>query len=286
MSQSSLYKRAIDALTARLADMSDTPLEQGRTVRLEDNLVPGLSTAQIDQIRHQLGSGDGDELKAGADNVPPRAHAAHSSAALAANAFGRWFGSEQQLSLCGLNGFDEIALEAKQPIFTSGTPPNLDCLARGGKGIVGIESKLTEFLRDPEQPSWSGAYSRESCLALLDGGWRETLDEAIDGRFQTERLRVDQLLKHVLGLAKQNPHTNLHLVYVYWEPTNADDFDEFVDHREEIAEFAGRVQGASPNFHALSYHHLLRDWQSQANPPPWLAEHVSHMLDRYGIPIA
>ena len=46
---------------------------------------------------------------------PPKFHAAHSSAALAVNAFAPWTKEPQSLALAGLRGFEEIRFEDLKP---------------------------------------------------------------------------------------------------------------------------------------------------------------------------
>lgn len=79
----------------------------GRTAHFEDNLVPTLTVEQVIELREQLSGGDGQELTSAADGTRPDAHAAHSSSALAFNAFGAWLGREAALLLDGVGGFDQ-----------------------------------------------------------------------------------------------------------------------------------------------------------------------------------
>ncbi len=119
----------------------------GRACTFEDNLVRTLSGPQVATLRAQLEAGDGGELSGSKVGGRPDAHAAHSSSALAFNAFGAWLGFETQLVVDGVSGFsDPLRVEARQPIFRGGRAPNLDCLLTGPAAVVGIESKLTEPL--------------------------------------------------------------------------------------------------------------------------------------------
>src|SRR5436309_13430235 len=79
----------------------------GRTAAFEDNLLPTLSSSQVAALRAELTSGDGCELSYAEDGARPDAHAAHSSSALAFNAFGAWLGFEQQLEIGGISGFTD-----------------------------------------------------------------------------------------------------------------------------------------------------------------------------------
>jgi hypothetical protein len=265
----------------RAALVDDT----GRSERFEDNLVASLSAEQVAALRKQLIAGDGRELEHGADGSRPDGHAAHSSAALAFNAFGAWLTRESELVIDGVGGFsDPLRIEAKQRIFRGGRAPNLDCLASGAEVVVGVESKLTEPLARHGTKTWSEAYGRDSCRALLTDGWLEVLDAARAGSYRTRYLDVDQLLKHALGLCKQNPGRELHLVYVFWEPANAADFDELRAHRDEVQALLDRVGDALPRLHALTYSELWRQWD--ALDLPWLREHLTALRRRYDLSVA
>jgi hypothetical protein len=278
--------RLIERLESMLPPARDGSVDaSGRTELFEDNLVASLEPAQIAELKRQLAKGDGGELEPGPHGQRPDAHAAHSSEALAFNAFGRWLGYERQLTIDGIGGFDErIRVEAKQPIFKGGRAPNLDCLASGPKVVVGVESKLTEPLAPHTHRKWSLAYERESCQSLLSAGWVQALKEAIAGTYAPRYLDTDQLLKHALGLSKQHPDVERHLVYVYWEPTDGDQFDVAQEHRAELAAFQERVGDASPHFHAVTHAQLWDEWAALRDIP-WLPDHLRQLRDRYAIGI-
>ena len=271
--------RTLDPERAALVDAS------GRTFAFEDNLLPTLSDAQIDTLRLQLAAGDGGELTGSGDGTRPDAHAAHSSSALAFNAFGAWLGFEPKLMIDGVTGFtDKLRVEARQRIFRGGRAPNLDCLLTGPKVVVGIESKLTEHLAPHRPTPWSEAYGRATCQALLKDGWREVLDAARLGTYCPTYLDAGQLIKHALGLSNQHPDRELHLVYVYWEPDDGDRFDEVLAHREETKELRERVGDASPRLHAMSYAQLWAQWATLSEVT-WLAGHLAALRYRYALPV-
>ncbi|MEJ7783468.1 MAG: hypothetical protein WKF96_01610 [Solirubrobacteraceae bacterium] len=281
-----LKPRARRALIARLTERLDPERAalmdgSGRTATFEDNLVASLSAEQVATLRAQLSTGDGNELTPGKDGQRPDAHAAHSSAALACNAFGAWIGREEQLVIDGIDRFTEqLRVEAKQPIFRGGRPPNLDCLLVGPDVAVGVESKLTEPLARHSPATWSEAYGRDSCRALLSDGWLKALDDARAGTYAPTYLDIDQLLKHALGLRKQHPQDDVHLVYVYWEPTDGSELLEVRAHRKEVQELLGRVGEASPRLHALTYRQLWDEWQGLPGLP-WLTAHLDELRGRY-----
>ncbi|OAI38504.1 hypothetical protein AYO39_01045 [Actinobacteria bacterium SCGC AG-212-D09] len=285
--QAQAYVALRDGLVGTLAAGRAILIDDtGRTASFKDNLVPTLSRSQVAILRTQLMSGDGGELACKGAGVRPDAHAAHSSSALVFNAFGAWLGHEQQLTVDGVGGFtDPLRVEARQRIFRGGRAPNLDCLLVGPDVVAGVESKLTEPLSRHQSRPWRDAYGRESCRALLDAGWRETLDSALAGGYATAYLDVDQLLKYALGLSKQHPHRARHLIYVYWEPTDADEIEEVRLHRAEVAELLDRVGDASPRLHALTYDELWTEWDG-LDGEPWLLGHLAALRKRYVVPLA
>ena len=118
---SSSQRRAWTALSERLRESLppeavDHFVDGWNTRRFSDNLLPGLSQAQIATLRDQLARGAGAELRP-TRKAKRRAHAPYSSAALAVNAFGRWLGSEEDLRIAGLGGFSEtLEIESRQRI--------------------------------------------------------------------------------------------------------------------------------------------------------------------------
>jgi hypothetical protein len=64
--------------------------------------------------------------------------------------------------------------------------------------------------------------------------------------------RVEQLIKHALALTSRFHGRELHLVYVWWEPTNADEIEQVHAHRAEVSELSRRLDGSAPHLHALT----------------------------------
>jgi hypothetical protein len=75
------------------------------------------------------------------------------------------------------------------------------------------------------------------------------------------------------------------LLYLFWEPLDADQFDEFRRHRAELAGVADAVAGARVRFQATSFETLWRDW-SERRAPHWLGGHVGRLRSRYSVSIA
>lgn len=268
-------QRAANALAHRLRGLLPADraarMKGHHVERFEDNLAPTLTAEQVTALRAQLDRGDGKELEPGPNGEPPDAHAAHSSAVLAFNAFGRWYGEESALNIAGIGGFDTpLAVEKRQPIQRGGRHPNLDVLLVGRSVALGIESKLAEPLGTHSRRCWQESYSRPENLALLEGGWRRILDAAIAGDYHCKRLEVDQLLRHALGLRKQHPTRESHLVYCYWEPCNGAELPEISEHRQEVARLLKDVGAASHGFKRSRTRPFSTSGAEGRNPTGWL----------------
>jgi hypothetical protein len=277
---SSVTARAKAALAAALRrERGDRIADDlGYARRLEDNLVSTLTPATIQRVRAEFGGGAGDEL----GGARPKLHAAYSSAALAANAFGAWRNSEAdigQLSLAGVRGFQSMRFEERCATGLPGIPPHLDVLATG-RHVVGIESKCTEHLSDKAaafRPSYERAFFEAA------PSWGQRYRDALDpGAYRL--LDVAQLLKHYLGLRRRFAGTPTTLLYVYWEPSSPEVAPEFARHRDEIERFADGLEDPGVTFAAQSYAELWSDWERQPTPP-WLRDHVAELRRRYVVEI-
>lgn len=286
---SSAHQRAWAALSDRLRE--DLPAAVARafvggthTRRFEDNLLPGLSQRQIAIVREQLSGGAGKELTPTASGKR-RAHAPYSSAALAANAFGRWLGSESHLRLAGLSGFaQQLSLEHKLQIAHRGGVANLDCVLQGPGLIVGVESKLTETLEDHDPVPWKDAYRSADMCSLHEGGWARAFDASLAGDWTPRHLGLEQLIKHALALNSHKADRAAHLVYLYWEPINVADIPELTAHRDELDRLVELLGGATPQLHPLSYRELMAQWASLPGPA-WVHDHIAELRRRYELSI-
>jgi len=74
------------------------------------------------------------------------------------------------------------------------------------------------------------------------------------------------------------------LLYLYWEPRNADDFPDFSRHRAEVERFSRTVEGANPVFASMTYRDLWVHWAA-APLPAWLPDHLAAVRGRYDIAI-
>lgn len=234
-----------------------------------DNLLPSVS---IDDFEADLRSGDGNELET-------KFRAAHSSSALAVNTFAPFRTRRSDLQILETGAFQSLQFERKCPTgLRGGRSPNLDVLLLGHAGVIGIESKLTEYLsrhRANFRPAYLEQIRDERCE---QGYFREML-RLLEQPDHYVWLDAAQLIKHAFGLARTFRGQPVQLLYLYWEPVNPEAYPVFGEHRREIDEFAQRVAGSTPEFHAMSYPTL---WAAMANAAPkWLTAHLDNLSSRY-----
>jgi hypothetical protein len=246
--------------------------DHGYVVEVELNLVPGILRGDIADA---FATATGSELDG-------KLRAPWSSSALAVNSFGRWQRDLDRFALGGISGFDGTpAFEAKCPNGVSSVPPHLDVLLTRGDDVVAVESKCTEYLAR-KTPQVSQAY-----LVL-----RRRFDERATSRWfgalsavpEFELLDAYQLIKHYLGLRLTYPGRPLTLVYLHWEPRDAEAHPILGQHREEIRRFADLVGGdASCRFVARSYAEHWDALEALSDRPAWLPEHLGALRARYDV---
>jgi hypothetical protein len=250
-----------------------------------DNLVDCLTLGQARTALDQLGTGDGTELAARPD-APPKVQAAHSSAALVINTFAGWLGYPRWLPIAGRSGFERIDFEVQFPTGLTGKPPNVDVVLSGPLGALAIESKCTEHL-SPHAADFPDSYD-DLVAEIAERSWRD-LFAVLKSAPETYRwVNVGQLVRHYLGLRRallDGRLSSAALMYVYWEPADADDHVAIREHREEVAGLAGRVSDASVPFVAQPYSELWSDW-SAPGAPAWVVAHVAALRSRYDVPIS
>ncbi|CAB4948807.1 unannotated protein [freshwater metagenome] len=298
----------MDALIARHRELLKgdraSTLEDGLVDDFRDNLLPHLTDEDERWIREAFEQGDGHEL-APRPGRPPRAHASYSSATLAANTFAPFRERADALTFTGLGGFEGVRLEAKHhPLperleqggvlkeVANRREANLDAELTGPGVLVGVESKLTEHLRAEEPEALSGHYRRTATLAPLPEQWRAAIRRRMGGSSTAAFLDAAQLLKHGLALSRAAADgafgpwpVDVHLVYVYWRPSNAEDFEELEAHRAEVDAFAEEVAGEGLTFHAITHQQLWDAWRGDDRSPAWLVHHANAVEQRYGVEI-
>jgi len=264
--------RAKLALWRRFRDVTGCEHDGRGYVRCSRmNLLPTITPEVAEQIEGDYREGSGKEWDS-------KICAIHSSAALAANAFGRWKDQPESLEVAGLRGFRSLTFEKKLATGLRGTPPNLDVLLEGREDVVGVESKLLETLT-PKKPEFSATYTLGK-LPQCEPQWWDLLELAKE--WTRKHFDVAQMIKHYLGLRREfRDGRNVHLLYLFWRPQNATEFEEYRQHRQEIAEVMHLVAGSKVRLAAMCYSSLWDSWSERAA----LSEHAQHLKRRYCVEI-
>lgn len=247
--------------TAKIDDKGYVPLWQ-------DNLLAGINQSLVEA---DLQQGSGNELHG-------KFRALHSSSALAVNTFGPFRESPAALALQGRSGFTRIAFEKKLPTGLGGNPPNLDIWLEAEREVIAVESKFLEYL-SPKKASFSDSYAR-AALPQADDAWWNVLVESkcADACY----LDIAQLVKHALGILNHNRsevNRAATLLYLFWEPVDAAEYEAFAAHRQQLRLLKSQVADSTIGFDYLSYPELWGQWDSLPN----LQGHAAKLRQRYGL---
>jgi hypothetical protein len=245
------------------------------TNELDANLFQAWSPA----TRREFEAGDGAELGSGA--TPGKMQSLRSSSALAVNFFDYWrYRSISALAAAlGLAGtFSELAFEYKVPTGLRGKSPNLDVLLCPVTGApVGVESKFCEpFDLTRDRPPLEIAYFPASRPLWAAHGLTSTqsLAESVGQSARFTFLDVNQLLKHILGLAHTFGERGApRLLYLWYDDGSADSRQ----HAQETADFSAAVSGECEFLH-LSYQEAFNRVRSL---PAAGREYVHYLAERY-----
>lgn len=235
---------------------------------LKDNLVAGV---RIKDFEKDLTGGAGQELIS-------KILAIHSSSALVVNCFSRFKAMPEAFQLGNLKRADTLAFEHQLSTGLGGTRPHLDVWVETPSGTLAIESKFLEYLT-PKTPKFSASYEKLEAVTGDKQLWK-LYRKTLNGK--PAFLDCAQLIKHCFGiLAQKRKGVEATLVYLYWEPRNAEDFEEFRNHRAEITDFSKGLAGSSIPFVAMTYSELWEQWSTK----PELKNHVAALRKRYEVSI-
>jgi hypothetical protein len=267
--QASLVQRTGSALAEALRHDSarEPPLGGARTHRASDLLIDGLADQQLPN------SIDRTRLKS-----------PHSAAALAINSFLPWRPATDQLPLAGWVGFDAVQFEVRCPTGLRGTPPHLDLLALREGVAVAVTVRCTEYL-SRRKAAVAPSYDRLLATTPALEPWSRLLERLRASPTEYRHVDLGGLIKYALALGRTFPDRQTTLLYLFWEPLDASQFDEFRRHRTELATLHDAVRDARVRFQAKSFEALWGEW-TERRSPPWLAGHVARLRARYSVSIA
>jgi hypothetical protein len=262
--------------------------EAGYTEQLNDNLFLPMTPEVIEEFPRGREGHLGDSI-----------YAAHSSAALVVNVFYYWRLYRRLkpiMTSLGLNVVNcevhRIRFEAPCPITWTvqpnqrRNPPQLDVIIEyedsadhGVTKAIAIESKFREpygshdeefaecYLASENAPLWSGIEPLQDLAMRIQRGERIS-----------RRLKVDQLIKHILGLKSIYPgHRHFELLYL-WYPAPG---SEAVQHEEEIKLFEQSTKACDfpIKFRAIMYPDLIQQLATRYGDTD--GAYVDYLLERY-----
>lgn len=268
-SQASLTQRTGMALTQALRQgrPGEPVAADGRIRRISDLLIEGVRPEQLPAAIHRT-----------------RLRSPDSAAALAINSFLPWQGATDRLPLAGWIGFDAIQFEVRCPTGLRGTPPHLDLLALRVEAAVAVTVRCVEYL---SRRKTAVAPSYDRLLAATPGlsAWQRQLDRLREDPRRYRHVDLGALIKFAVALGRTFPERLTVLLYLFWEPLDADRFEEFVRHRQELTELQDAVSDGRVTFSAQSFQSMWRDW-AERSTPDWLVDHVDRLRARYCVSIA
>jgi len=279
-------RRAAEAaLRDRLEALTGEPLDRADRLTSADHIVVGsIEGCARERAIADVRAGDGSELKQPKDSsLSPRFHSSRSSCALAVNAFGYWRCDPSTLRIARTGGFERLRFEAKFPIegATRRVPPNLDAHMSGPTVAVAVESKLLEYLSPAKPVEIAGAYDR-AIEKHAHPSWRDQIERLRRNPSEFQLFAAGQIIKHYLGIKSAGPAKTT-LLYVYWEPSDADQCRVFAQHRTEVESFSNELSDPEIAFAALDYPSLLAEWDELGDHS--ISAHVRNVRDRYAVAI-
>ncbi len=234
------------------ADAHNIKRDGDSVLALENNLYQPLTSKTLDQYK----SGDGDEL--GQNGKRGKMFSLRSSSALVCNVFDYWQGRALAPVLKALQiteEANEIAFEQKFKMGLGGNPPNLDVVFRRkdtSGHVTAIESKFAEPYDDREHKGFASSYFEKRGL------WDDLptcrgLANLINGSEQFTCLDAAQLLKHILGLCRNQKQHGFTLLYLWYDVR---DSDAAVTHREEVERFQ-QIVSCEVSFRGMTHQELF-----------------------------
>ena len=212
-------------------------------------------------------------------STPSRRRIPESGAAIALNSFLPWLRAPDRLPLAGVTGFDNLTFDARCPTGVRGTPPHLDMIAANEENVVAVTARGADYLGRKPWHVLAAAYDSVEVPSQRSGPGSTLLRSLRGKRDDLPRSRCRfGMVKFALGLGRTFPNHRLKLLYLFWEPLDAEaSYDVFVHHRRDGASWLTELVAQSGvAFHAQSFDELWSEWE-QAIDEPWLRELVAQL---------
>ena len=177
-----------------------------------------------------------------------------------------------------------VQFEVRCPTGLRGTPPHLDLLALRVEVAVAVTVRCIE-VPEPAQDQRSRRPTIGSSPPPPGSspGVGSSIGCAASPALSPRRPgRADQVRP---GAGRTFPERPTTLLYLFWEPLDADRFEEFGRHRQELAELQEAVKGPRSPSPQSRFDAMWRDW-AERGVPDWLADHVDRLRARYCVSIA
>ncbi len=239
--------------------------DDGRLIDWRVGLLPCLAHLARHEVTHVFD--------------PGRLRQPEAASAMVLNSFLPWRERADRLTLAGHGPFTDLRFAARCPTGVRGTPPLLDLLAANDETLVAVVARGPDYLAH-KPARLAAAYATTALPDAMDG-WQALLVELLQDPGRFRHLDAATLLKNAIGLARTFPGHDLTLLYVFWEPSRADEL-AFHRHRAEIRALGQIVQGAFVAFEARSFVDLWREWEALSDEP-WLREMVAELRARYAV---
>jgi hypothetical protein len=255
--------------------------------------LPILEHLPLDLIEAALLAAPGNELDA-------KFFSPCSSAALAANTFGRFLDRPELLrAMPGVDGviWDQVTVQLEKTIrfgWRGGKHPCLDVRIDTFSHLIGIESKRFEPYRSPKPAEFSDRFAKEDVWHKGMRGYEGAYKRMIKSALEFGRVDACQLTKHALALWNEARRMRERgqirqpvLVYLRAEPTRwvpdgpAISAKDRESHRDSLADFASTVVGDDVQFVSLTYSQLLDAWDVEANSD--LSFHTQAIRAEFGV---
>lgn len=209
----------------KIIDTTNLENKNGYVNNYRQNLLNGIEDKYF---INDLMAGSGNELE-------NKFKALWSSSALAVNnfvPFKKYIGKVTFFE----NIFEKAGFEEKYSTGLGGTPPNIDFFMENKNLVIGFESKYLEILKESESVFSNKYYS----IKYLNNNFISLIKKYNNTKGY---LHKAQLLKHSMGLINYKIKTgkNIILYYIYWTPSNWNNFIEYKKHEAELEIFSNEL---------------------------------------------